>query len=209
MKRVADSFSRWSLVVFIGAAALMAVLLLLAPVERTLGQLIKLVYLHGALVRIALLWLALSVVAHGVALATRRDDARRWGRAMVLVAAAIWLLHTLVSMVTTYAAWGVWVAWFEPRTRFTFLYMAVLLIAFVVVYALDDELYGSGVFLLVAALPLILAPRLGVIQHPLDPIGTSPSTAIRLFYVAVLICAWAASLPWAVWAYQRVDGWRL
>ena len=34
---------------------------------------------------------------------------------------------------------------------------------------------------------LSLLPRLGIIQHPLDPIGTSPSNTIRAFYAAILL----------------------
>jgi hypothetical protein len=78
---------------------------------------VKLVYLHGALVRTAMVLFAISLPVNFVALLGGRVAWLAWGKALTWTAVAIWLIHTLVSTITTYAAWGVLIAWFEPRTR--------------------------------------------------------------------------------------------
>ena len=52
---------RWVWPLLAGLAAILAVLLWLSPAEQTLGQTVKLVYLHGALVRTALVLFAISL----------------------------------------------------------------------------------------------------------------------------------------------------
>jgi hypothetical protein len=49
-----QTIHRWTWPLFAGLLILLAVLLWLSPAEQTLGQAVKLVYLHGALVRTAM-----------------------------------------------------------------------------------------------------------------------------------------------------------
>jgi hypothetical protein len=112
----------------IGSAVLLALLLWLSPAEQTLGQVVKLVYLHGALVRTAMLIFAASLPVNLIALVKGPGGWSAWGKALAWTAILAWLAHTLFSMVTTYAAWGVFVAWDEPRTRFTFSLAAIAVI---------------------------------------------------------------------------------
>lgn len=178
------------------AAALvmcLAVLLWLSPSERVLGGTVRLVYLHGALVRAAATWLAVSLPINLMALVDWRRSWALWGEAVIEAVIIIWLLHTLFSMVTTYMTWGVLVAWFEPRTRFTFSLAGALLAVLGITRLVADERFTHLAFVLLAGVSLWLLPHLGTVQHPLNPIGASPSIAIRLFYVGIWIIAMALS----------------
>lgn len=184
---------------FIGLIILLSILLWLSPAEKTLGNTIKLVYLHGALVRTAILLLAVSLLFNVPALFSRRVVWHQWGQAIIWAAVGVWLVHTLVSIITTHAAWGVYIAWYEPRTRFTFAAAAVGILVLAVAHLVDSPKFSAAAFAILAILVMGLVPRLGIIQHPLDPIGTSTSQAIKGYYAAILVtCALLGGLL-SVW----------
>ncbi len=187
-----------------GLALLLILLLALAPTERTLGQTVKLVYLHGALVRTAVILFAIGLPVNLVALLKPQAKWLSWGKAFIWAATVTWIVHTLFSMVTTYAAWGLFIAWYEPRTRFTFILAAVGLIIVGVTHLIGEDRFTSMVFALLAGLVLVLLPRLGFIQHPLDPIGTSPSTEIQIFYGAIVLVTLSIGGLVTVWLQTRL-----
>jgi hypothetical protein len=188
----------------IGLAALLALLLWLSPAEQTLGQVVKLVYLHGALVRTAVLIFAASLPVNLVALAKGAGGWSTWGRALAWTAILAWLAHTLFSMVTTYAAWGVFIAWSEPRTRFTFSLAAIAVVIAGVATMVGNTRFSALALAALAGLTLGLLPGQGIVQHPLDPIGTSPSATIQAFYAAILVVSLAMGGLLAVWLQARL-----
>ena len=199
-----NGLSRWTWPLLAGLAVVLALLLWLSPDERTLGQTVKFVYLHGALVRTATVLFAVSLPFNLVALVGRRGGWSAWGAALLWAAIASWLAHALFSLVTTYAAWGMFVAWFEPRTRFTFTLAVVGVVIVVVTRLVDSFRFSALAFVLLAGLTLSLAPRLGAVQHPLDPIASSPSSAIRTFYAAILAVSLTMGGLLAIWLQARL-----
>lgn len=199
-----NGMQRWTLPFLAGLVMLLALLLWLSPAERTLGQTVKLVYLHGALVRTAMAVFVVGLPVNLVALVGGRGGWCAWGKAIAWTAVAIWLAHALFSMVTTYAAWGVFIAWFEPRTRFTFTLAVVGLVIVAVARLVGNDRFSALAFALLAGLTLSLAPRLGVVQHPLDPIASSPSNAIRTFYAAILAVSLVIGGLLAAWLRTRL-----
>jgi hypothetical protein len=187
----------------IGLAALLALLLWLSPAEQTLGQVVKLVYLHGALVRTAMLIFAASLPVNLAALIKGPGDWSAWGKALAWTAILVWLAHTLFSMVTTYAAWGMFIAWDEPRTRFTFSLAAIGVIIAGVAYMVGNVRFSALALAVLAGLTLGLLPGLDIVQHPLDPIGSSPSGTIHAFYAAILVVSLAIGGLLAVWLHGR------
>jgi hypothetical protein len=188
----------------IGSAVLLALLLWLSPAEQTLGQVVKLVYLHGALVRTAMLIFAASLPVNLIALVKGPGGWSAWGKALAWTAILAWLAHTLFSMVTTYAAWGVFVAWDEPRTRFTFSLAAIAVIIAGVATMVGNARFSALALAALAGLTLGLLPGLDIVQHPLDPIGSSPSGAIHAFYAAILVVSLAMGGLLAVWLQARL-----
>lgn len=200
-----DTLRRRAWLLLFGLLAILALLLWLSPAEQTLGQKVKLVYLHGALVRTAMVLFGISLPVNLVALVGRRIRWSIWGRALVWAAIALWLAHTFVSMVTTFAAWGVIVAWFEPRTRFTFALAGVGVLFLVVAHLMSSIRFSALAFALLAGLALGLSPGLGVVQHPLNPIGSSASSAIRYFYTAILAVLLAIGGLLAAWLQAKLE----
>jgi hypothetical protein len=145
----------------------------------------------------ALIWGKKSWLTWGKAFA--------WGKALTWAAIIIWLAHTLFSMMTTYAAWGLLVAWYEPRTRFTFNLAGVGIIVLLVSHFMASTRFSAMVFVLLSGIVLALLPGLGFIQHPLDPIGTSTSSTIRLFYAAIQVVSVILGGVLVIWLRDRIE----
>jgi hypothetical protein len=194
----------WPLVILLLMVEL--ALVWLSPTEQTLGQTVKLVYVHGALVRSAIMLFAIGIPVNLGGLVRLTENWLAWGKAVVWAAALIWLAHTLFSMITTYAAWGLFIAWYEPRTRFTFILAGVSLVIIGAAWFVDDARFTALVFAILGGLVLGLMPQLGVLQHPLDPIGTSTSDSIRLFYAAILIISMGLAGLLTLWLRGLILG---
>lgn len=175
----------WLLLALCAAAALCV--LILMPAEKTLGQVIKIVYLHGALSRAGMVGLAAAGAAGLGYLITRGPAWARWTRALLFSGWGFWVAHFIVSMPATRLTWGPWIAWGEPRVTMTLQLIAAGLVVIVVTQLLDDRRFTAGAALLLAIAVAVMAGRTGVLRHPLDPIGASPSALLRFAYLLLLI----------------------
>jgi len=97
----------------------------------------------------------------------------------------------------------VFIAWGEPRTRFTFSLAAIAVIIVGVAYMVDNARFSALALAALAGLTLGLLPVLITVQHPLDPIGSSPSGTIHAFYAAILVVSLAMGGLFAVWLRGR------
>jgi hypothetical protein len=166
--------------------ALVGLILLLMPAEKTIGRVIKIVYLHGALSRAGMLGFILAGLL-GLAYLIRQDQILgRWSRALLISGWAFWSAHFMVSMPATRLTWGPWVAWGEPRVTMTLQVIAAGLLVILVTWLLKDMRFAAAANLLFAIAFALLAARTGVLRHPLDPIGSSPSGLLRLVYLVLL-----------------------
>jgi len=164
-----------------------ALILLIMPAEKTIGSIIKVVYLHGALSRAGMLGL-MAAGAVGLAYLIRPQPAlARWTKALALSGWAYWTAHFIVSMPATRFTWGPWIAWGEPRVTMTLQIMLVGLAVIAVSWLVADERFAAAANLLLATAVVVLAARTGVLRHPLDPIGQSPSGLLRWIYLALLV----------------------
>ena len=172
----------------LAACAAMALLILaLMPAEKTLGQVIKIVYLHGALSRAGMLGFAAAGVCAGAYLIRPRPGPLRWAEALLISGLGFWIAHFLVSMPATRLTWGPWIAWGEPRVTMTLQIAAAGLIVLGVSALLKEPKFTAVAIALLALTIAIMAARTGVLRHPLDPIGTSPSASFRFIYLLLLL----------------------
>src|SRR5512139_2044826 len=132
----------WLLIALCAAAA--ALILALMPAEKTLGQVIKIVYLHGALSRAGMLGFAAAGVAAGAYLVRPRPQIIRWAVALLVSGWCFWAAHFLVSMPATRLTWGPWIAWGEPRVSMTLQIAAAGLVVIVVTYLVDNEKFSAA-----------------------------------------------------------------
>lgn len=180
----------WQLIAL--CAVLAATILHIMPLEKTLGQVIKIVYLHGALSRAGMLGMFAAGVAGVLHLLTRRAALARWTTGLLLSGWGFWIAHFIVSMPATRLTWGPWIAWGEPRVTMTLQLAAAGLIVLLVSRMVGDARFTSAAAAALALAVGWMASGTGVIRHPLDPIGTSPSAIFQLIYLLLLIPVVAA-----------------
>jgi hypothetical protein len=182
-----DTLIRRRFRLWIGLCIVLAALvLLLMPAEKTIGQVIKIVYLHGALSRAGMLGFILAGVLGSAYLIRPRQVLGQWSRALLISGWAFWTANFLVSMPATRLTWGPWIAWGEPRVTMTLQVIAAGLLVILVTGLLKDMRFAAAANLLFAIAFVVLAARTGVLRHPLDPIGSSPSGLLRLVYLVLL-----------------------
>jgi hypothetical protein len=191
----------------LSAALLVSLMLLLwiSPSEKRLGDIVKLVYLHGALVRTGMLTFFAAGLAGLVAGVGLRRNARqraaweRWTWLLEASALVTWLIYSLSSMLVTYLAWGVAVAWGEPRVQASVRVLLASVVLFGVGQLVGHSRFRAAVAVIMAMLAAWLISSAGVIQHPIDPIGDSSSVAIKAFYVLINLCVLSLVACLALW----------
>lgn len=181
-------------------AALAALALVLMPAEKTLGQVIKLVYLHGALSRAGMLGFWAAGIAGGLYLIRRSPVWLRWSRGLLFSGWGFWVAHFVVSMPATRLTWGPWIAWGEPRVTMTLQVVAAGLVIIAISWLLEHDLFTAAANALLAVAVFVLVALTGVLRHPLDPIGGSPSPTLRLVYLALLVPL-VASMSLVAWRF--------
>jgi len=177
---------RWPGLTLMALAVAEALLLWLSPAEQTLGQVVKLVYLHGALIRACLAGFAVAGVLGLAYLVARRAGLYRWLVALQRGMLVTWIVYAVSSVAVTYAAWGVAIAWGEPRVLATIRVTVAVLVIFAVSEIVKLPALTALGNMVLAGFALWATQSASLIRHPIDPIGTSSSAAIRGFYAAIV-----------------------
>lgn len=185
-----------------GLGALLALWVALAPAEARLGNVVKLVYLHGALIWVGLITFSVAGVIGLVALVLRRPVWYRGTWAAGRAALVIWVVYVISSMAVTGLTWGQLIAWNEPRVRATGLILVAAVALAVVIRLVDHQDFAAGVNLLMGIVPWVMVLQAEAIRHPVDPIGGSQSSAIQVFYLLIVltVAGLAATLIAWLWA---------
>jgi hypothetical protein len=194
------------------AAALAGLLLLwlvLAPAESRLGNLVKLIYVHGALVWVGLAMFSITGVLGVVALVMQhllRSRNRAWiwyrgtaagGKAALLV----WIAYALSAMIVTGLAWGQVIAWNEPRVRVTGLILVAAVVVTIAAWLVDQDGFTAAVNVVMGIVPWIVVRQAEAIRHPVDPIGGSESAAIQVFYVLIVLTVGGLATTLLAWLW--------
>lgn len=188
-----------------GAGLLLIATLALLPPEKTLGPVIKVIFLHGALVRIGLLTFLAAGLLGLATLFTRSGVWLRWCLAAQKAAVIIWIVYALSSMISTRLSWGEWIAWDEPRVRASIYVLGFSIAALLIVLWVNSRIFTGLTNVLVAVVSWLLVRGASILRHPFDPIGTSGSSTYALLYwlmVAALLVL-AGLLVWGL--KQRIS----
>ena len=183
-----------------------------APLERTLGENARLVYLHGAWVWTAMVFFLLAGIAGLVGLVSRRQDVHQWSRALGRTALLLWIAFLPQSLYLMQENWsGIFLD--EPRFRIPLnlaivgLLLQVGVSFFPAKYAsLSNILFSIALFWTMGGIQTVL--------HPEGPIQGSGSTSIQLYFVALLVLMIALGIQitiiWCRWSSKGAShAWHL
>lgn len=183
--------------------ALGGLLLYMLPEEKTLGGVIKVVLLHGALVQAGLYAFFAAGLLGLVYLATRRKDALAWCDAVQKTAVVVWAAYVVSSMIATYMAWGQWIAWDEPRVRASAYVLGFGLAALALTWWVGDALFTALLNTVTAVVVWVPVKGAGVIRHPLNPLGPSTADVFRMYALALLAVTLGLTALLAWWLHNR------
>src|SRR5512141_3241993 len=170
-------------------AALIVVVTLLAPTDHVLGEATRMVYVHGAIIRVVLGTFLLSGVMGLIYLFSKRPALVQWSQILLETSLLLWMPYLASATVATLQTWGA-IAWFEPRWLVTLQISVSAPVAYVVSLMVKKPIVTATLNVVMAATIFILTRSAGLVLHPIDPIGTSGDTGIIGAYLLLLaLCA--------------------
>lgn len=162
-------------------------MILLAPAEKSLGQIIKLVYLHVALDGSGYLGFALS---GGLGILylflPNRNRVIQDSRLIGWLALLAFTGGTILSLAAARLSWGS-ISLSEPLLVLSIRIILLALIVQTAVTLLPQTRWRGLIQVFPICYLVWAAPRVPRYMHPNDPIGASDSVAIRLAFLAFLI----------------------
>ncbi len=180
---------------------IIAVLTIIAPAEKTLGQLAKLVYLHAALsIAITVLLLFTAAIA---LVSIFRKNSISLAKTSLKVSLVFQVVNVALVPVITGLTWGVFFAWQEPRVILTVVLLSLTLAA----YLLEDTFSTPVINSLLVASPglvrLFTLGNIGRLMHPINPIGSSDSLAIKIISLGIFLASLLFGFIWINYLQQR------
>jgi hypothetical protein len=195
MARIKSPFF-WFVLALLTTAALTAV----GPQEKSLGDNIRIVYLHGAWALTAEFALGFSAVAGLLGILTRRENLHHWSAALGYTGLFFWVTYLPLTLWAMQANWnGLFLS--EPRFRAAVLFAITGVLLQLGLTLLARPAFTSLINVLFFIALLIGLSRAQYIMHPPpSPIFSSGVLSLQLFFLVItfltLVAAWFMSLWW-------------
>jgi len=186
-----------------GIILLAGLLLWFAPLERTLGAGIKVVYIHVALIWTGMTGLVLLGVLGLGLLISANQKLQTWTYIIGWVALGFFAAGLGMSLVAARVNWGA-VFWQEPRTLAM---LRVLAVGVIVQVANSWPVWPRFKGLLSALVAILLVWSIlntSLVLHPQNPAQTSPSLAIRLSFLGLFLLSCLAA-SWLVLYFHHSE----
>lgn len=199
MRYVAALFSRERIgLTLLGLAVVVLILALLAPRDATLRGASPIIYLHGALVWIAILAFSAAGVLGLAALVWPNAALHAWSAALARTGLLFWVIYLPFSMWASKVTWN-GVPLGDPRFRTAF-QILVLAAAFQIAAALwgPRNRIGSALNAALAVILWVLILTTQDVMHPQNPMRSSAAT-IQFFFVLLVGGCGLAALQVARW----------
>lgn len=173
--------------------ALIAAVTLLGPSERSLGNQVRVIYLHGVWVWTALAAFVTAGVCGLVGLLSRQASWRCWSRDLGRTGLFFWITYLPLSLWAMQTTWnGLFLS--EPRWRLALVFSVSGLLLQVGLSLMDNLHLTSLGNLSFVGLLLYALVRTENVMHPASPILTSDAWLIRLYFFGLLgltlLAAW-------------------
>ncbi len=190
----------------------LVVLLIFSPAEARLGNVVKIVYAHGAMERVAT-WAYILAGGLGlVSLASRaltpiahlQSPIWHWTRALTEVALVFWLAQIVVSAPAQMMAWG-GITLSEPRVASALRILFATALVYGVARWMDKPLAMAFAALANLAIVVIVLHNTLNVLHPLNPIVDSDSTTIKIFYTLIVVTAALLAVQLAVDRVEQIS----
>lgn len=189
----------WFLLSVVTTAGLAAI----GPQEKTLGENVRIVYLHGAWVLTAEVCLALAALTGLLGILTRRERLHAWSQALGRSGMIFWIIYLPLSLWAMQTNWnGLFLA--EPRFRVAFVFAVTGSLLQVGLAFLSRPVFTSLANVLFFAALLIALRRAEYVMHPPpSPIFSSGSLALQLYFIGLIFLTLSAAYFLTRWFLQK------
>jgi len=190
------------LLLLIANLLVIALVVAFAPLEKTLGANVRVVYLHGAWVWAAMAAFILAGLSGLLGLLSQRDEYHRWSLALGCAGLLFWITYLPISMWAMQANWnGLFLA--EPRWRLALVFAVSGLLLQAGLALVDRPTWASMGNLAYIVLLLVALRFTENVMHPPAPILNSDAWRIQLYFTAILGLVLLAAFQVARWLYAR------
>jgi hypothetical protein len=181
------------LLIFILTILLIGILSLFGPADQTLGDNVRIVYLHGAWVLTAELVLILAGLSGLIGLITRRELFHDWSTALGRAGIFFWITYLPLSLWAMQANWnGLFLA--EPRFALALTFAIVGLLLQFGLWMMNTNWITSIANAIYIAVLLFAFSRAQYVMHPPpSPIFKSGNWQIIGFFIALNLLTWVAA----------------
>jgi hypothetical protein len=177
-----------------------SLLILLSPEDKELGAILKLIYLHGALVTSGLSLFTAAGLVSLISLFRSRMNFKMLF-AIEKTAIIFWIAATIIGDLTSVFAWG-GINPGEPRFAATIIISMVSVGVYFISTAIDNRKIISFLGIGLALSVWALMGSAGKILHPDNPFAASESS-FRMFFFLILLVFLAASVLTVRWIKRR------
>jgi len=180
-----------------------AIITKISPAEKTLGDLVKTIYIHAALIWASIIMFsAAGLLGLGFCF-SGKDSLYQWSSATEYIAISIWSINFLFSLVLMSLIWG-GIAWNEPRTLMS---LTILIFSIVLIFArlitASAKVKGFYNFLMSVILWFELV-RTNVVIHPAGAISASTSTAIKIYTIIISLLVFMVTILLAAFVRNKL-----
>jgi hypothetical protein len=174
-----------------------------APLEKTLGANVRVVYLHGVWVWTSLAALILAGCTGLMGLVTQQAAYHRWSQALGRTGMIFWITYIPISMWAMETNWnGLFLA--EPRWRLALVFSISGLLLQLGLTLLDRPVWtsvGNLAFIVILSFALRATPN---VMHPPSPILNTGAWRIQLYFTFMLCLTLLVAWQVARWLHGRL-----
>jgi hypothetical protein len=191
--------SEW--ILFILTWIAIALLAYSAPAEHSLGTHIRVVYLHGAWVWVALGEFLLAAAFGVLGLVTRRDSFHAWSKAFGRTGLIFWITYLPISLWAMQANWnGLFLA--EPRWKLALVFGITGVLLQIGLTLADKPPLTSAVNIGYFIVLILAIQGTENVMHPASPILNSQAISIQATFFTLVLLIFLAAWQIARWWYR-------
>jgi hypothetical protein len=177
-----------------------AVFTMLGPAEASLGNHVRIVYLHGAWVWASIAAFFIAGASGGIGLLTRKQAFHCWSSAFGRTGLFFWITYLPLSLWAMQSNWnGLFLA--EPRWRLALVFAIGGLLLQIGLSLAEKPILTSTFNLGYFILLMVTLQNTANVMHPASPIVSSDAWRIQVFFIGLVLLTIIAAWQMARWWY--------
>ncbi len=178
-----------------------AAIILLVPPEKTLGETIRLIYVHVAFTRAGMYGFYIAGLLGAIVIVLGNPRLQALTQTVTWVSFFLFFVGGIFSIFAQRASWG-GLPFSEPRNRTSLQVMAVVIIVLIGNSWIPWIRLRGVLYLLLAGYVAWVIPRTPLVLHPANAASSSSSPWFRVTFPVLTALVLLLGL-WIVWYFER------